>query len=72
MKEPFSLQDLETIIAHQGKPAVTIYIPTSRIITRVQAEGLQLKNLLRIAGASFSERCRILAAAERGPSPLSR
>ena len=50
MKEPFSLQDLETIIAHQGKPAVTIYIPTSRIITRVQAEGLQLKNLLRIAG----------------------
>jgi hypothetical protein len=55
MKEQFSLQELDTIIAHQGKPAVTIYLPTSRIVTRVQAESLQLKNLLRIAGEQLEE-----------------
>lgn len=49
MNEPFSFQELETLVAHQGKLAVSIYVPTSRIPTRVQAESLQLRSLLRDA-----------------------
>jgi hypothetical protein len=49
MNEHISIQDLETLTAHQGKPAVSIYLPTMRIPTRVQAESLQLRNLLRDA-----------------------
>lgn len=49
MNEYITNQDLETLIAHQGKPAVSIYLPTTRITTRVQAESLQFKNLLREA-----------------------
>ena len=49
MNEPFTFQELETLIAHRGEPAVSIFLPTLRIPTRVQAESLQLKNLLRDA-----------------------
>lgn len=49
MNEQFTIQDLEMLIAHQGKPAVSIYLPTQRIPTRIQAESLQFKNLLREA-----------------------
>jgi hypothetical protein len=46
--------ELETLIAHDGKPAVSIYLPTTRISTRVQAESLQFKNLLRNAEEELS------------------
>ena len=49
MNEYFTFTHLEKLIAHQGKPAVSIYLPTTRISTRVQAESLQFKNLLRDA-----------------------
>ncbi|MCC6458263.1 MAG: hypothetical protein IT328_25140 [Caldilineaceae bacterium] len=55
MNEYFSFNDLETLIAHQGKPAVSIYLPTSRIPTRVQAESLQFKNLLREAEEQLAQ-----------------
>ncbi len=56
MKEPFNLQDLQSLIALRGKPAVSIYIPTSRILTRVQAESLQLNNLIKVTGKQLRER----------------
>lgn len=49
MNAYFSDKELEQLIAHQGKPAVSIYLPTTRISTRVQAESLQFKNLIRDA-----------------------
>ena len=49
MNDFFNNQDLETLLSHQGKPAVSIYLPTTRIPTRVQAESLQFKNLVRDA-----------------------
>src|SRR5688500_14690489 len=55
MNEHFSFEDLETLIAHQGKPAVSIFLPTSRITTRIQAESLQLKNLLREAETQLEQ-----------------
>jgi hypothetical protein len=54
-QQHFSFQDLETLIAHQGKPAVSIYLPTTRITTRIQAESLQLKNLLREAESGLEQ-----------------
>lgn len=56
MKEPFDLQELQLLIALRGKPAVSIYIPTSRILTRVQAESLQLNNLIKVTGKQLGER----------------
>jgi hypothetical protein len=56
MKKPFNLQALQSLIALRGKPAVSIYIPTSRILTRVQAESLQLNNLLKVTGKQLGER----------------
>jgi hypothetical protein len=47
--------ELETLIAHQGKPAVSIYLPTTRIPTRVQAETLQFKNLIREAEEQLAQ-----------------
>jgi hypothetical protein len=55
MNEHFSFNDLETLIAHQGKPAVSIFLPTSRITTRIQAESLQFKNLVREAEDQLSQ-----------------
>jgi hypothetical protein len=55
MNEFLSFQDLETLTAHQGTPAVSIYLPTSRIPTRVQAESLQLRNLLREAEGRLAQ-----------------
>jgi len=55
MNENFAFQDLEALIAHQGKPAVSIYRPTLRIPTRVQAESLQLRNLLREAEEQLAQ-----------------
>ena len=49
MNEQFTIQDVETLSRHQGKPCVSIYLRTLRIPTRVQAESLQFKNLLREA-----------------------
>jgi hypothetical protein len=49
MNQLISSQDLDTLIAHHGKPAVSIYLPTTRIPTRVQAESLQFRSLLRDA-----------------------
>jgi len=54
MSEHFTLNDLEALVDHQGKPAVSIYLPTTRIPTRVQAESLQFKNLLREAEEQLS------------------
>jgi hypothetical protein len=55
MNEFIPTQALETLIAHQGKPAVSIYLPTTRIPTRVQAESLQFKNLLRDAEEQLAQ-----------------
>ena len=49
MNEYLPSQELETLIAHQGKPAVSIFLPTTRIPTRVQAESLQFRHLVRDA-----------------------
>ena len=49
MNEQFTTQDVDTLIQHHGEPCVSIYLPTLRIPTRVQAESLQFKNLLREA-----------------------
>jgi hypothetical protein len=55
MNEYFTFKDLDTLTSHQNKPAVSIYLPTFRIPTRVQAESLQLRNLLRDAEEQLSQ-----------------
>lgn len=55
MNEYFTFTHLEKLLSHQGKPAVSIYLPTTRISTRVQAESLQFKNLLRDAEALLDQ-----------------
>lgn len=55
MNEQFTLQDLELLIAHTGKPSISLYMPTFRIPTRIQAESLQFKNLLHDAEAQLEQ-----------------
>lgn len=51
-------KDLEALLAHEGAPAVSIFLPTHRAGREIRQDPIRLKNLLGAAEARLAERMR--------------
>jgi hypothetical protein len=49
MHDSFTIQELQTLLAYQGAPAISIYMPTHRVTTYIPEDTIRLKNLFLIS-----------------------
>lgn len=55
MNDRFSTDELAALLEPRNGPAVSIFMPTHRVTTSIQADTLQLKNLLKEADAHLTQ-----------------